>query len=175
MKQALQDTFEAVVEQVVGPKQKPQSQQPQQKKTTAGLSDQVNPGKIFTDMLKQGGINTDKPIATPEELEKMKAEDKAKAEEKIRNEQEALGIKTVQPPAPKGNIEIINPPKPQQQTPAPYITGKPGYDPEKQVKMEAEKNKLPELPMPKGKPPRGSWLSAMERKKHGAEIKGGRE
>ncbi|MBI2028860.1 hypothetical protein HYT02_00380 [Candidatus Gottesmanbacteria bacterium] len=175
MKQALQDTFEAVVEQVAGPKQKPQSQQPQQKKVTAGLSSQLDPGNIFKDMLKQGGVKTDEPVKTPEEIAKMTEEDQKKAQKLIREQEEEFGIKTIQPPQSRGNIEIINPPKPQQPPAPAYVTGKPEYNPEKQAKIEAEKNKLPELQVPKGKPPRGSWLSAIERKKHGAEIKGGRE
>ncbi len=166
MKQALQDTFEAVVEQVVGPKQK---------KTTAGLGAQLDPGKLFTDMLKQGGVKTDKPIKTPEELKNATEEERKEAEVEANKQREELGIKTIQPQQPKGNIEVINPPKPQQQTPAPYITGKSGYNPEKQAQLERDKDKLPPLEVPKGKPPRGSWISAMERKKHGAEIKGAKE
>ncbi len=180
VKTFIKDTFEEGIEQITDSKQKPQSQQQnqqqsQQKKTTAGLSDQASPGKIFADMLKQGGINTDKSLTTPEELDKMKEGDRKNAEEEIREKQEELGIKTSKPQQPRGNLEVINPPKPKQQEEAPYISGKPGYDPEKRAKEKKKKEKLPELPMPKGKLPRGSFLSALERKKHGAEVKGGRE
>lgn len=173
VKTFIKDTFEEGIEQITGPKQKPQ---PAPKKTTSGGSDQVSPGKIFADALKQAlGFGANKLVPTQEEIEKMNEEDQKKAHKQILEEQEKLGVQTIQPQQPKANIEVINPPKPKQQEEAPYISGKPGYDPEKRAKEEKEKEKLPELPMPKGKPPRGSFTSALERKKHGAEVKGGRE
>lgn len=171
MKQAIKDTIEAGIEQVAGPKQKPLSQQPQQKKTTIGLGDQINPGKAFSDALKQSlGFGAHKPVPTPEELAKMKDEERKKAEEAIVKEQESIGIKTTTPSKSKANIELINPPKTAQTEVPEYIKGKPGYNPE--GKTKEKKNKLPELVQPTSKQRRGD-LYGVNRKKTSIENKSG--
>lgn len=175
----VKDTLEAGIEQITAPKKKPQSangQQVQQKKSTAGVSDQVSPGKVFADALKQTlGFGHNKPVPTQEEIDKMNEEDQKKAYKLMEEEREKAGIETVKTQQPKANLEVVNPQKQKPYEEPAYIRGKPGYDPQQVEGKEKEKKKLPELPMPKGKPPRGSLLSALERKKHGSEIKGGRE
>lgn len=150
----MKQVLEEALEQIKGPKQ----QKPQAK--TTGLKDQLDPGKAVAAAMKQAlGFGGDKPVPTPQELEKTK-------QEKVKEEDEQ--IRKV-----RANIELLKPPKPQQQEVPEYIKGKPGYDPEKQASKEQQmKYKMPQLVQPSTKPRRGN-LFGIARKQRGIEDKSG--
>jgi len=168
----MKPVLEEALEQIKGPAKKPQPP------PTAGLKEQIDPGKLVADSLRQAlGFGGDKPIPNQEELSQMAKKDEQQKSQELTQIQQVLE-KEKQDQKPKANIEIIRPvSKPPPKAPPSYISGKPGFDPEKQAREEKEKKQHPLPPPPKlwSKPRRGSWTESLERKTKGAEIKGGRE
>lgn len=176
----MKPVLEEALEQLRGQPKKPQPS------STVGLKDQLDPGKLVAESMRQAlGFGGGKKIPTKEEIEEKTKQEGQKTQGEIAQIKESLGLETPkmgQPQQskqqPKGNFSVINPPRTTQtQQPPAYISGKPGLKTpqEQMIDQEKKKKELPPLPVISTKPRRGSWLSSMERKKHGAEIKGGRE
>lgn len=160
----MKPAVEEIIEQIKGEKEPINSQ---------SLKEQFDPKTTFKQFLSQLlGFGQEKKVPTTQELKKMSQQDREQKEQKIEETTKQLEQESKQ----KGNLELVKPaPRLQAQQAPAYITGKPGFNPEAEEKEEKEKKKLPPLPAISTKPKKGSWLSAMERKQKGAEVKGGRE
>ncbi len=135
--------------------------------TTGGLKE-LSPGQVLAEALRQ-------TLGTPLSASELEARKEADQKEVGKQIAEQKAILAKQMSQAKGNTAVLSSPKPPETTPPPYITGKPGYQPEKAEEKEKKvaeqkKAKLPPLVEPASRPKRGSWLFSFKRKKD-PEIK----
>lgn len=174
MRQFIEDTIEQI---------KGQPQKPKPPPVTVGVKEALAPGKIVTDIVESlTGVKSGQNIPTKEQYQEIQKQELAKSSDELSQVRQVLeqekvqGQKTKQNiPGLKANTAVVSGQRTVQSETAPsYISGKPGYNPQRRAQMEKEaKGKLPELPKMSSKPRQGSWMQSIELKKKGTEIKSG--